>query len=84
MALRPALRSLAVESLKASGNVVFLRFAESTTVEPGMLVELARQAPKRYRLRPEGGFTMQCRPGTWADMVEDIGRLLDALVEGAA
>ncbi|MFT4570215.1 MAG: transcription-repair coupling factor (superfamily II helicase) [Hyphomicrobiaceae bacterium] len=83
MALRPALRRLAVESLKASGNLVSLRFADHSRVDSGMLVELVRQAPRRYRMRPDGGFTMQRRGGEWEQMVADIGRLLDTLVEGS-
>lgn len=83
MELRPALRRLAVESLKASDNLVFLRFADPSPVDPEMLIELVRQAPRRFRLRPDGGFTMQVRKSEWSAMVAEIGKLLDTLVAGS-
>ncbi len=79
MALRPALKALAVESLKASGSAVAFRFHEDSAVERARLVELVTSDPRRFKLRPGGGFTMKLSGGGWDAMVDEIERFLDVL-----
>jgi len=81
MALRPALRRLRVVSLKASDNVVALRFDESSPVSRELLLKLAHAQPVRYRLRPEG-LTMNAVAEDWDGLVEEIERLLARLEAG--
>ncbi len=82
MALRPALKRLLVESLKSSGNVVALRFHEASPVDRSVMLGLATGEPRRYRLRPDGPFTMKSRAAGWDDLVDEIERLLATLTEG--
>ncbi len=80
MRLRPALKRLLVASLKASGDVVAVRFDSRSPVAADLLLALAQKQPKRYRLRPEGALMMTVAPGGWDQLVDEIEKLL-ALVE---
>jgi hypothetical protein len=80
MALRPALKTLAVESLKAAEGTAALRFHEDSPVDRGELDRLATENPDRFRLRPAGVFTMSVTVRSWHEMVDEIERFLDQLV----
>ncbi len=82
MALRPALKRLLVVSLKASDNVVALRFDERSGVSRQQLLQLATEQPRRYRVRPEGVLTMQAAAPDWNGLVDEIEKLLARLVAG--
>jgi transcription-repair coupling factor (superfamily II helicase) len=82
MSLRPALKRLAVESLKASGAAVAFRFHEDSPISRDRLVGLITEEPKRFRLRPGGGFTMALAGKGWEAMVDEIERFLDVLLSG--
>jgi transcription-repair coupling factor (superfamily II helicase) len=84
MSLRPALKRLAVESLKASGAAVAFRFHADAPVDRDRLVDLAMQQPGRFKMRPGGGFTMKLGGGGWESMVDEIERFLDGLGSGGA
>jgi transcription-repair coupling factor (superfamily II helicase) len=84
MALRPALKALAVESLKASEGTAALRFHEESLVDREVLVKFATAKPDRFRLRPAGVFTMSLAARSWHEMVDEIERFLDELVEDLA
>jgi transcription-repair coupling factor (superfamily II helicase) len=79
MALRPVLKLLAVESLKAADGTAALRFHEESPVDPAVLVGLATNEPKRFRVRPGGVFTMTVQAQSWDAMVNDIEGFLDRL-----
>ncbi|RMF21585.1 MAG: transcription-repair coupling factor [Deltaproteobacteria bacterium] len=79
MALRPGLKRLAVESLKAGGKAVALRFHESSPIEPEALVELARSGDGRYRLRPGGVLTMTLAGAGWDERVGEVEELIERL-----
>jgi transcription-repair coupling factor (superfamily II helicase) len=79
MGLRPVLKLLAVESLKAAEQIVAFRFHEESRVDPAVLVRWARENPQRFRLRPGGVFTMTVQAQSWDGMVDDIERFLDGL-----
>jgi transcription-repair coupling factor (superfamily II helicase) len=80
MALRPALKALAVESLTAAEGTAALRFHEDSPVDRNELVKLATEKPERFRLRPAGVFTMSVTARGWHEMVDEIERFLDQLV----
>jgi transcription-repair coupling factor (superfamily II helicase) len=80
MGLRPALKALAVESLKAADGTVALRFHEDAPIDRNELVRLATERAHVFRLRPGGVFTMTLGTTTWDAMVDEIERLLDGLV----
>lgn len=82
MALRPALKRLLVVSLKASDNVVALRFDERSGVSREQLLRLATEQPQRYRVRPGGVLTMQVATPDWYGLVDEIEKLLNRLVAG--
>ncbi|MBI5507060.1 MAG: transcription-repair coupling factor, partial [Deltaproteobacteria bacterium] len=82
MALRPTLKRLLVVSLKASDNVVALRFDERSEVSREQLLRLATEQPRRYRVRPEGVLTMQVAAPDWNGLVDEIEKLLARLVAG--
>jgi transcription-repair coupling factor (superfamily II helicase) len=79
MALRPALKRLAVESLKASKGTVALRLHEDSPVNRDRLVTLVTATPGLYRMRPGGGMTMPISAGSWDGMVDEIEKFLDLL-----
>ncbi|HYC54309.1 MAG TPA: transcription-repair coupling factor [Candidatus Binatia bacterium] len=83
MSLRPALRRLRVVSLKASDNVVALRFDEASSVSRELLLELAHAQPRRYRIRPEGVLMMTAAAQDWDGLVEEVEHLLDRLEAGS-
>jgi transcription-repair coupling factor (superfamily II helicase) len=80
MALRPLLKALAVESLKASEHVVALRFHADSPVDRDELLRLATAEPERFRVRPGGVFTMNVTRGTWGRMVDEVERFLRSLL----
>ncbi|TFH24975.1 MAG: transcription-repair coupling factor [Myxococcales bacterium] len=92
MSLRPALKDLAVESLKASDVAVAFRFHRKSPLDPARLVELGTSRPDRFRLRPGGVLTMALGAsagggapadhagGRWESMVEEIEAVLSMLV----
>ncbi len=89
MALRPTLKQLAVESLKGGEDSVSLRFHELSPLDPNLLVRLATEQPKRFRVRPGGVLTMRfglsdAETGiSWDGMVDRIeGLLADLLAAG--
>jgi transcription-repair coupling factor (superfamily II helicase) len=82
MRLRPALKRLLVLSLKASDNVVAIRFDARSPVSPELLLALATRQPKRFRLRPEAVLTMTTAPGGWDNLVDEIEGLLARLEKG--
>jgi transcription-repair coupling factor (superfamily II helicase) len=84
MRLRPALKRLAVESLKASKKAVAVRFHEDSPVDREQLVALVTQHPRLYRVRPGGGFTMSVSGEGWDAMVDEIEKFLDVLEAGLA
>ncbi len=79
MGLRPGLKKLAAESLKAGGGTVALRFHESSPIDPDALVELTRRGQGRYRLRPGGVLTMKLTGGEWDERVGEIEELIERL-----
>jgi transcription-repair coupling factor (superfamily II helicase) len=79
MALRPALKRLAVESLKASEGTVAMRFHPDSPLDPSVLIARATADPQRCRLRPGGVFTITVQAESWDAMVDSIERFLDAL-----
>lgn len=82
MRLRPVLKRLLVVSLKASDNVVALRFDAASPVSRELLLAMASRQPKRYRLRPEGALLMTIAPGGWDTLVDEIETLLEKLEKG--
>jgi transcription-repair coupling factor (superfamily II helicase) len=82
MRLRPALKNLLVTSLKASENVVALRFDGRSPIAPELLLAMAQKQPKRFRLRPEGVLMMTTALSGWDGMVTEIELLLDKLEKG--
>jgi transcription-repair coupling factor (superfamily II helicase) len=79
MALRPALKRLAIESLKANEETVMLRFHPESPVDSDQLVALATGPSGRFRLRPGGVFAMSSPAADWESMVEQIQELLQGL-----
>lgn len=90
MSLRPALKDLAVESLKASGTVVAIRFHAESPLDRARLVRLGSAEPHRFRLRPGGVLTMRLQARAhhpqgadaalgWDRMVDEIEALLASL-----
>jgi transcription-repair coupling factor (superfamily II helicase) len=84
MALRPALKRLAIESLKANEGTVVLRFHPSSPVDRDHLVGLAKAAPGRFGLRPGGVFTMKLVAEDWESMSKQLEGFLHDLATGAA
>ncbi len=84
MALRPRLKRLAIESLKADRHAITLRFHESSPLDPALLVELTRAHPDRLRLRPGGVLTVRPVPQEWDARVAEVERLLDVLESSVA
>lgn len=80
MRLRPLLRRLAVESLKASGNVVLVRFAPESHCDPQVGIELMQLSPRKYRLKPDGALTMFGTDSGWWQLVNEVEQLLGVLV----
>jgi transcription-repair coupling factor (superfamily II helicase) len=79
MRLRPALKRLAIESLKASKRTVAVRFHEESPVDRERLVRLVTKRPELYGMRPGGGFTMTVPNEGWDSMVDEIEKFLDLL-----
>ncbi len=79
MALRPALKTLAVEQLKAGEGAVSMKFHEDSPVVVDRLVALAESDPMRYRLRPDRSFTVRHESESWDAMVDDIQTVLQEL-----
>jgi transcription-repair coupling factor (superfamily II helicase) len=78
MTLRPALKRLAVESLKANDGTVALRFHPDSPIDRELLVRLATESPRRFGLRPGGVFTLALQAQDWEAMVDAMdGFLID-------
>jgi transcription-repair coupling factor (superfamily II helicase) len=84
MALRPALKRLAIESLKANEGTVVLRFHPESPVDPDHLIGLAKAAPGRFGLRPGGVFTMKLVAEDWESMSKQLEGFLHDLAAGTA
>jgi len=65
MELRPALKRLAIESLKANEGTVVLRFHPDSPVDRDRLIGLARAEPTRFGLRPGGVLAMKLGEQDW-------------------
>ena len=76
MTLRPALKRLAVESLKANEGTVALRFHPDSPVDRELLVRWATESPRRFALRPGGVFTLALQAQDWEAMVDAVDALL--------
>ena len=79
MTLRPVLKALAVEQLKAGEGVVWMRFHEQSPVAVERLIVLAENDPERYKLRPDRSFSLRPHSATWDAMVDEIQGVLDEL-----
>jgi transcription-repair coupling factor (superfamily II helicase) len=82
MAIRPALKRLAVESLKANEGAVALRFHPDAPVDRERLVAFATRNPERYRLRPGGVFALSLPAAGWEEMLEHVRGFLGELERG--
>ncbi len=80
MALRPALKRLAVEQLKAGSETCVVKFHEASPVSAEALIGLAASAPKRYKLRPDGTFTVRIKAQSWDQTVDAIQEMLEGLL----
>ena len=84
MGLRPALKRLAVESLKVGGSSVALRFHVDSSLDPAELVRFATEDADRFRVRPGGVLTMKLQAASapaathpsWDAMVDEIESFL--------
>ena len=78
MGLRARLQSLGIESLKAAGATVSLRFHPEAPIESQKLIELATGNPNTFRLRPGGVLTMMLGGSGSAtiDKIREIETLL--------
>ncbi len=86
MSLRPALKSLAVESLKVftgkgAGASLTMSFNEASPLDPAALVSLAGSAAQGFRIRPGGVLTMRLDRSDWDERMEEITSFLDTLCE---
>jgi hypothetical protein len=84
MALRPALKRLAIESLKANEGTVVLRFHPDSPVDRDRLIGLAKAAPGRFGLRPGGVLTMKLVAEDWESMSKQLEGFLHDLATGTA
>ena len=84
MALRPALKRLAVESLKANEGAVALRFHSDSSVNRELLLRLATESPRRFAVRPGGVFTLALQTEDWEAMVDAVDGFLADLESSAA
>ncbi|MFP6608565.1 MAG: transcription-repair coupling factor [Deltaproteobacteria bacterium] len=82
MSLRPALKGLAVESLKVAGAAVTMSFNDASPLDPAALVALAG-SPGRdgrgLRIRPSGVLTMPLEAEDWDERIDEIEELLAKL-----
>jgi transcription-repair coupling factor (superfamily II helicase) len=76
MTLRPALKRLAVESLKANEGTVAFRFHPDSPVDREILVRWATDSPGRFGLRPGGVFTLALQAEDWEAMVDAVDAFL--------
>jgi len=76
MALRPILKRLAVESLKANDGTVAFRFHPDSPVDRELLVRLGTESPRRFGLRPGGVFTLALQAEDWEAMVDAVDGFL--------
>jgi transcription-repair coupling factor (superfamily II helicase) len=79
MALRPALKRLAIESLTANEGMVVLRFHPDSPVDRDRLVSLVQSAPAKFGLRPGGVFTVKLPAEDWESMSERVEEFLQEL-----
>jgi transcription-repair coupling factor (superfamily II helicase) len=83
MALRPVLKTLGVESLRANEGSVALRFHPESPVDRERLVALATQSPTRFGLRPGGVFSMSLQAKNWEEMLQQAKDFLVCLEQNA-
>jgi transcription-repair coupling factor (superfamily II helicase) len=79
MGLRPALKRLAIESLKANEGTVVLRFHPESPVDRDRLIGLAQSAPARFGLRPGGVLTLKLPAADWETMSKRMEEFLQDL-----
>jgi transcription-repair coupling factor (superfamily II helicase) len=84
MALRPALKRLAVESLKGNEGAVALRFHPDSSVDRDLLLRLATESPRRFAVRPGGVFTLALQAEDWEAMVDTVDGFLTELEASSA
>jgi len=84
MTLRPALKRLAVESLKANEGAVALRFHPDSSVDRDLLLRLAAESPRRFAVRPGGVFTLALQAEDWEAMVDAVDGFLTDLESSSA
>ena len=96
MELRPALKRLAIESLRVSGQAATFLFDEGSPLGPDRLIAVCARSPKTLRIRPGGRLVMTTRGGPgasveeaearepWEDVVDEIARLLSVLLDELA
>ena len=84
MSLRPTLKRLAVESLKATETLIVVRFDERSPIDSDALLSLVHSAPKRYRLRPPAALTARISTETWAERFDEVESLLATLAASVA
>ena len=84
MALRPALKRLAIESLKANEGTAVLRFHPDSPVDRDRLIGLAKAAPEKFGLRPGGVFTLKLDAEDWESMARRLEGFLQDLATGTA
>jgi len=84
MALRPALKRLAIESLKANEGVAVLRFHPESPVDRDRLIGLAQADAARFGLRPGGIFTMKTVAEDWESTATQLAAFLQELESGVS
>jgi transcription-repair coupling factor (superfamily II helicase) len=86
MALRPTLKSLGVESLKAAASganfAVAARFHGSSSVAPERLAGLVAESPESFALRPDGTLVVRMDKEDWRAMVDELAVILGGLAAG--
>ena len=82
MELRPALKRLAIESLKANEGTVVLRFHPESPVDRDRLIGLAKAEPIRFGLRPGGVFAMKLGEQDWDKTAAQLEAFLRELESG--
>jgi len=80
MALRPALKKLAVVRLKAGAGVVTVRLHQDSPVDSSALVAMVADEPQAFRLKPDGLLSARLEGGGWTETVDEIEKLLEKLL----
>lgn len=79
MGMRPRLKSLMVESVKANRDTVAIRLHERSTVDREELASMVSSQSAVYRLRPDSAMTASIHAVDWDDMVDQVEGLLGKL-----